>query len=428
MDGGKMFLQRSNYLLQVMDTNWCDLQESGFVNGDHAQSEKTPPIGQRRLTAGHAKELVQLQQAQAARTTSVDQDEDQDDDMGNVSGEHEQYYDNNFANANNEDSQKDSGYMSSSDDECDRPLSRKRKHSATNLSEDSPTPLQQEHRQPCKICKSKGRVAAHDYEVAVQQLIKFAIGDFRGRLASEEACVSHDIEIGFNGEIIQMITRRTSHLTSEVKAKLRSLIESLYGFNCSTRESVKSKNCRLVQDLKHKFGLCYRDLGDKKNNVPRSGLYKTRLNQKGVNLLWYQNKRDEGIMFEKKFTPFPIPALALVYTAVECCIDEWTDGEWTDINFSSAEYKDVYDKHLANLRKFNTQTKAHGILDSILKAINDNGRLHARVDTTDVACGDYLSDVEINNAIRESLQGGDGRNESDCDSADEVDSDNSEHE
>ncbi|KAG1799688.1 uncharacterized protein HD556DRAFT_1439346 [Suillus plorans] len=125
-------------------------------------------------------------------------------------------------------------------------------------------------------------------------------------------------------------------------------------------------------------------------------------------------------MFEKYFTPFPIPALALLYTAAECCIDEWTDRERSDINFSSGEYKAVYDKHLANLRKFDSRTKAHGILDSILKDINVNGRTHARVDTMDVTCGDYLSDVEINNAIRESMQGGDGGNKSD--SADELDS------
>jgi hypothetical protein len=46
-------------------------------------------------------------------------------------------------------------------------------------------------------------------------------------------------------------------------------------------------------------------------------------------------------------------------------------------------------------------------------------RTHARVDTTDVTCRDYLSDDEINNAIQESMQGGDGGNESN--SADEVD-------
>lgn len=59
-------------------------------------------MGQRRLTAGRAKELVQLRQVQAAHTTSVDQDKDQDDDTGNLSEEHERYYENNFANADNE--------------------------------------------------------------------------------------------------------------------------------------------------------------------------------------------------------------------------------------------------------------------------------------------------------------------------------------
>ncbi|KAG1748851.1 uncharacterized protein EDB91DRAFT_1078990 [Suillus paluster] len=134
-----------------------------------------------------------------------------------------------------------------------------------------------------------------------------------------------------------------------------------------------------------KFGLCYEDIGHKKKNIPHSGLYWTRLNEKGANLLWYQNKRDKGIVFEKYFSLFPIPALALLYTAAECCVDEWTDGE-----------------------KFHTWIKDHGILDAILNDINDNGR----VDMTDVAHGDFLSDGEITNTIWEYMQAGDGGNES----------------
>jgi len=78
-------------------------------------------------------------------------------------------------------------------------------------------------RLPRKIRNSKGRVAAHDYEEAAQQLIKYSIGNFCARLASEyaypdrmtqvawakeawkEACKSHKIEMGFNSEIIQMV-------------------------------------------------------------------------------------------------------------------------------------------------------------------------------------------------------------------------------
>jgi hypothetical protein len=64
----------------------------------------------------------------------------------------------------------------------------------------------------------------------------------------------------------------------------------------------------------------WKDLGDTKNNVPRSSLFQTRLNQQAANILWYHNKKDEGVVFEKAFSPFPIPALALVYTAVSCAI------------------------------------------------------------------------------------------------------------
>ncbi|KIK32996.1 hypothetical protein CY34DRAFT_45547, partial [Suillus luteus UH-Slu-Lm8-n1] len=102
-----------------------------------------------------------------------------------------------------------------------------------------------------KVRKSKGHAAAHDYEDSVQQLINFAIADFRSWLASnhaypdrvtqvswakeswKEGCKHYDIEMAFNNELIKMITCRTSHLTGEVKAKLRPLVESVYGFECS---------------------------------------------------------------------------------------------------------------------------------------------------------------------------------------------------
>ncbi|KAG1720028.1 uncharacterized protein EDB91DRAFT_1065099, partial [Suillus paluster] len=96
--------------------------------------------------------------------------------------------------------------------------------------------------------------------------------------------------------------------------------------------------------------------------------------QQAVNLIWYHNKKDDGVVFEKVFSPFPIPALALVYTTAECCIDEWCDGECVDISFSSGEYREAYDRHLANLKKFHARTKDHGILNSILTELNNTGR------------------------------------------------------
>jgi hypothetical protein len=119
------------------------------------------------------------------------------------------------------------------------------------------------------------------------------------------------------------------------------------------------------------------------------------------------------------------------------CMGYDTDGERSDINFSSGKYKAVYDKHLANLRKFIHERKPMGSLIPSSRTLMSMGaevtfnifislcltyyyRTHTRVVMMDVTCGDYLSDVEISNAIQESMQECDGGNQSD--SVDEVDS------
>ncbi|KAG1799689.1 uncharacterized protein HD556DRAFT_1305242 [Suillus plorans] len=179
---------------QTSDRGWQEdvlTKESGFINASHActsnsnmsaqmaQSGSAPPMAQQKLMAARANELIKLRQVQTAHTTF----EDQDDDMGDTFEENE--YDGNLAPidsqdtdadhnnvSDDEDSRKHPGYLDSSDEECNRPRNRKRRRTTEDFSEDSPSPQQYEPRLPCKIRKSKGRVAARDYEVAVQQLIK----------------------------------------------------------------------------------------------------------------------------------------------------------------------------------------------------------------------------------------------------------------
>ncbi|KAF8126608.1 hypothetical protein EV363DRAFT_1452971 [Boletus edulis] len=78
-------------------------------------------------------------------------------------------------------------------------------------------------RHPQKIRATTGRVAAKDYEVAVREILKVAIGRFRSRLTAEnaypdrieqvkwakeawaEGCKVCDTQINFNNEIIQLV-------------------------------------------------------------------------------------------------------------------------------------------------------------------------------------------------------------------------------
>ena len=48
----------------------------------------------------------------------------------------------------------------------------------------------------------------------------------------------------------------------------------------------------------------------------RKGIYQAKILQKVINVMWFHNKQDEGIVHATKFNPLTILALALVLTAV----------------------------------------------------------------------------------------------------------------
>jgi Domain of unknown function (DUF6532) len=51
-------------------------------------------------------------------------------------------------------------------------------------------------------------------------------------------------------------------------------------------------------------------------NGKRKGIYNHPIIQKAVNKMWFNNKRDEGIVFQEYFKPIPIASIALILTAV----------------------------------------------------------------------------------------------------------------
>ena len=45
-------------------------------------------------------------------------------------------------------------------------------------------------------------------------------------------------------------------------------------------------------------------------------MYQAKIVQKVVNVMWFRNKQDEGVIHEANFNPLSIQALALTLTAV----------------------------------------------------------------------------------------------------------------
>ena len=106
----------------------------------------------------------------------------------------------------------------------------------------------------------------------------------------------------------------------------------MYGFESGRSKKAIAANRKLAEELKREKGFIYKvslsihlipillfklckDLpldGDE----PRKGMYNHPIIQKAVDVMWFQNKRDEGVVLTDMFKPIPIPAIAFVLTAV----------------------------------------------------------------------------------------------------------------
>jgi hypothetical protein len=65
---------------------------------------------------------------------------------------------------------------------------------------------------------------------------------------------------------------------------------------------------RLVQELRY--------ASPEGNVLERKDLYQNDILQKAINIIWFANQNDEGVVFSKFFDPIPLPTIALVLTAV----------------------------------------------------------------------------------------------------------------
>ncbi|KAG1847773.1 hypothetical protein C8R48DRAFT_586216, partial [Suillus tomentosus] len=104
------------------------------------------------------------------------------------------------------------------------------------------------------------------------------------------------------------------------------------------------------------------------------GIYKTELLQDGINVMWFANRGDEGIVHNKYFKPMPIEVIALTLTAIECCIDEWLQGVKEDIKFTAATYGSIYQTHLSSLQRFDERTAPYKLLERICDNLHDVAR------------------------------------------------------
>ncbi|KII84509.1 hypothetical protein PLICRDRAFT_32215 [Plicaturopsis crispa FD-325 SS-3] len=307
--------------------------------------------------------------------------------------------------------------------------SRKRRRSP------SPAGTETNAKRPCRASMSSSTKAKRgDFDLVTQEVIALAAKHYDRRLSTDtpfpdksvelawahaswqEACDALEVQLELTKQVIKIIVGEGSHFRGALKYRARPLVEAIYGFRTGGPAAIE-RNRRLVVALKTKSGFLYKKCPSG-NNMGR-GYMQNRIIQKLVNIQWFKDRQDIGPIFEDQFEAFPEVALALVFTAVECAIDEWSSGVKSLVTFSGERYHSVYREHLKAIYEFDQRSREHGILSQIKLKLGTNGRIHAKVDMSEPDPSRELPSVALEAAINEFLENG-GRL-TDSDSEDEED-------
>jgi hypothetical protein len=94
-----------------------------------------------------------------------------------------------------------------------------------------------------------------------------------------------------------------------VKGKVAPLVERYYGFETSKAPKSLSHNIELARALKTDGAF---SRGDEENQLP----YHHRIIQQAINVVWFNDRSSDGIVFSNLFNPMPYEAIALVLAVV----------------------------------------------------------------------------------------------------------------
>ncbi|KDQ16262.1 hypothetical protein BOTBODRAFT_258369 [Botryobasidium botryosum FD-172 SS1] len=230
-------------------------------------------------------------------------------------------------------------------------FSRKRKVADDSLtdSESDGKRAKQNSSQP-----SNSRPKVSDYPRDVQAILYHAISIHHSRIASEAPFPDADLEgqiaeeafqlacrakkkrYTSDADLIKVICKSTSQMRGELKTIARYMVELFFGFH--DRLSKTRANKRRYKDLTADYAFLYEDPDKLKAMWCSPVLFKL------IKKMFFKKKNDDGIHNSEYFNPIKPPTIALAYAAVRCALDEWSEGIFDPVDFTTATYKDVYDE------------------------------------------------------------------------------------
>ncbi|KAI0682073.1 hypothetical protein C8T65DRAFT_597643 [Cerioporus squamosus] len=223
------------------------------------------------------------------------------------------------------------------------------------------------------------------------------------KTAWKQATVELDIPLKYHSSIIPLITRYSWHLRSELKGAARSTVEGMYGFkpvSATDLEWVQYNKERASALLTNK-AFAYEVRHQPHDAATDKGLYQVGIIQSIINRVYYKGPKDDGVVHDDVYRPFPLKGLALVLTAIECAIQEWETGVYSNVNFNQQAYSTVYAKHVKDLENFEYkgQQRSNDVLAKIRTKLSERGRSHAKAPIEQYTSSGEISEEQLDRAL-----------------------------
>ncbi|KAG8703756.1 hypothetical protein FRC08_002654 [Ceratobasidium sp. 394] len=146
--------------------------------------------------------------------------------------------------------------------------------------------------------------------------------------------------------VLTIMMRRASWLRTKVRERVEVIVQ--YGFefrNPAVRRSDIKHNRRLAEKLAPNVFHC-------KNLKPNTDQYEHEVFIRAIGAALFWDPQSIGAVYHAKFKLLPIPAVALVLTMMQVCIEEWALGQFKSQALDVEKQQVVYERHLLGLYEY----------------------------------------------------------------------------
>ncbi|OJT05253.1 hypothetical protein TRAPUB_3960 [Trametes pubescens] len=216
-----------------------------------------------------------------------------------------------------------------------------------------------------------GKPKASDYDPRVDKLIINACHQYEVLISTEEPfpeagtpvmwasrvwsdiCKSAEVNYTLSDRIEKIITGRASHGRGGLRDKIRPLISGTYGFLLDGSERSKVANLARYNFLLDRDALEPEPRFHYEDVEVRRRFAHNRIVTTVIKEQWFADAGGPGVKYATQFSPIREVTLALIFTTIEYCLDQWVSGHYDkNLTFSEKVYRAKYERHLLHIREW----------------------------------------------------------------------------